>query len=268
MKHLFLLSHLLLLCSTLCRAQEPVYTPPSFEVFMKGRYVFERNCILCHGERGDGNGEMAKDLKPRPRSFREGYFKFRTTPWDKMPTDDDLRRTLNGGLTGTAMGIFTHLPQEDIEAVIAYVKSFSRRWKKPEHRAPPMTFPPVPDWFENKAERAKHAETGKTLFLATCATCHGEKGDGKGPTAPTLKDVWGLSASPSDLRQEHLRCGDGPADVYRVLSTGLNGTPMLSFDQTLTPEQRWDIIAYIQTIQVPSLPLLNPSSPPKPKSTP
>ena len=58
-----------------------------FARYSQGKYVFEQNCIVCHGPRGDGNGEMAPTLSPRPRSFREGMFKFRTTPFGKMPTN-------------------------------------------------------------------------------------------------------------------------------------------------------------------------------------
>ena len=101
-----------------------------FELYAQGRYVYERNCIICHGARGDGQGEMSKTIMPKPRSFREGMFKFRSTPWDKLPTEDDLRRTITGGLTGTAMGMFTQLQSDDVTAVIEYVKSFSRRWRK------------------------------------------------------------------------------------------------------------------------------------------
>ena len=58
-----------------------------FERYSQGKNVYERNCIICHGPKGDGNGEMAPTLSPKPRSFREGMFKFRTTPFGKMPTN-------------------------------------------------------------------------------------------------------------------------------------------------------------------------------------
>lgn len=229
--------------------------------YAQGREVFETNCMICHGEKGDGNGELAATLSPRPRSFREGMFKFRTTPWDKMPTDADLKHTIRTGLSGTAMGMFAHLTEEDVDAVVVYVKSFSRRWKKAEHAGQPMALPEKPAWFSDKAETAARAERGKVLFANTCASCHGPNADGKGPAAAALKDVWDLPAQPSDLRQPHLRCGDRPEDIYRVLATGLNGTPMVSFDQTLTPEQRWEIIAWLSTQKLPDVPNLGGAPP-------
>lgn len=233
------------LLSHACLAAEP--WTPSFELYFQGQYVFERNCIVCHGPRGDGRGEMAAALEPKPRSFREGMFKFRTTPFGKLPTDDDLRHTIRHGLSGTAMGMFVKLSNNDVTAVIEYVKSFSRRWRKAENYAEPLQLPAPPAWLDDPKDSAAHAAKGETLFQTTCTACHGTNADGQGPAAPTLKDIWNLPAKPSDLRQPHLRCGDGPEDLYRVLATGLNGTPMVSFDASLSAEQRWDIVAWILT---------------------
>lgn len=237
-----------------CSAAEPA--PLDFGLFMQGKYVFERNCIVCHGARGDGNGELAATLQPRPRSFREGMFKFRSTPSGALPTEDDLARTIRGGLSGTAMGMFTQLPDDEVRAVIEYVKSFSRRWRHAENYAEPVKLPPPPAWVAERQQGAPHIAAGKALFLTHCASCHGPEADGKGPAGAALVDMWQLPTKPADLRQPHLRCGDSPADIYRVLATGLNGTPMVSFDATLSPEQRWDIVAYLFTLKLPDVPNL------------
>ena len=252
-------SAILLFTASCAIAAEPMTL--DFNRYMEGKYLFERNCIVCHGPRGDGKGEMAPTLQPRPRSFREGIFKFRTTPFGSLPTEDDLRHTIKHGLTGTAMGMFSQLTEEDITNVIEYVKSFSRRWRKAENYAEPMTFPTEPGWFKEAASKAAHASTGKALFQTNCSACHGPAADGQGPAVPALKDIWEQPARPSDLRQPHLRCGDRPQDIYRVLTTGLNGTPMVSFDATLTPEQRWDIIAYLFTLKLPDVPTLGNAPP-------
>jgi mono/diheme cytochrome c family protein len=237
--------------------------PPKLDFvrYMEGKYLFERNCLVCHGARGDGNGEMAPTLSPKPRSFREGMFKFRTTPFGTLPTEDDLRHTIKHGLTGTAMGMFSQLSEDDVTSLIEYVKSFSRRWRKAENYAEAMTFPEPPAWLEDSRVRAAQADKGRGLFITHCSACHGTGADGKGPAAPALKDIWNLPARPSDLRQPHLRCGDRPQDVYRVLATGLNGTPMVSFEALLTPEQRWQVIAWIFTQKLPDVPTLGNAPP-------
>ena len=236
------------------RAGEPV--PVDFSRYLEGKFLFERHCIVCHGPRGDGAGELAPTLAPRPRSFREGMFKFRTTPFGSLPADVDLRHTIQHGLSGTAMPMFAHLGDEQVSHLIVYVKSFSRRWRKAENYAEPLKFPERPEWFADPKALAARAAKGQAGFATHCLACHGAEADGQGPAIAGLKDLWNQPARPSDLRQAHLRSGDRPEDVYRTLTTGLNGTPMVSFEAILTPEQRWEIIAWLQTRKRPAGPSL------------
>src|SRR4051812_26420166 len=75
-------------------AASPALTPMNASLFYEGRDVYERNCTICHGARGDGQGEMSAEVGVKPRSFRTGDFKYRSTPWGKLPTTDDLIRTI------------------------------------------------------------------------------------------------------------------------------------------------------------------------------
>lgn len=238
-----------------CDAGNPsgVRVGVNYSLYEQGRYVYQQNCLICHGDRGDGNGEMAKDLPVKPRSFREGFFKFRSTPYDKLPTDDDLRRTITGGLSGTTMGMYNQLGEKNLDAVIEYLKSFSRRWRKADSYAAAIEFPAPPAWLADAGARAEHAEKGRVIFSAMCAGCHGPAGDGNGPAAQALKDAWGQSVTPADLRQPHLRCGDGPADIFRILTTGMSGTPMVSFAGALGVPQRWDVVAYVLSLRPDNL---------------
>ncbi len=234
-----------------CHAEEAEKSRvgPNYDLYDQGRYVYERNCLVCHGDRGDGKGEMAKELPLKPRSFREGWFKFRSTPYDKLPTDDDLRRTIRGGLSGTAMGMFNQLGESEVRAVIEYVKTFSRRWRHAENYAEPLEFPEPPAWLTDAKASAEHAGKGQIIFSTICATCHGTTGEGNGPAGLALKDAWGQSTKPADLREPHLRCGDGAADIFRILTTGMSGTPMVSFTETLSAAQRWDVAAYVLNLR-------------------
>lgn len=222
---------------------------PDFSYYGEGKFVYENNCVVCHGIMGDGRGEMAPSLPVKPRSFRKGTFKYRSTPWGKLPATEDLERTVHNGITGTAMGMFTSLSDEQRRAVVEYIKFFSRKWRKPENYAPPIELPKQPVWLAEDGMRERHASTGKPLFQAVCVACHGPAGDGKGTAAVGLKDEWGEPAVPADLRQPHLRSGDDPIDIFRVLVTGLNGTPMVSFADGFSEEQKWDLVAYVLTLR-------------------
>ena len=225
---------------------------PVRELFEEGRFVFEQNCIVCHGQFGDGTGELSPGLSIKPRSFRTGVFKYRTTPVGKMPTNDDLKRTVRDGITGTAMGMFTNLRQEELNAVVEYIKGFSRKWKDPANYAPPIKFPVTPAWFGDAAKRKLEEDSGAALYQTHCVACHGKDGAGDGPAAAALKDDLGNPAQPADLRVRFYRNGDEPHDIYRVLSLGISGTPMVSWEAPLTPEQRWQLAAYLRKLSAVS----------------
>src|SRR5947209_830719 len=67
----------------------------------RGRRDYERYCVWCHGEYGDGHGPSHARFSPSPRDFTSATFKCRSTPSGSLPTDDDLRRTIRTGVHGT-----------------------------------------------------------------------------------------------------------------------------------------------------------------------
>lgn len=222
---------------------------PDDSLVAEGRFVFERNCAVCHGKWGDGRGEMAVGMVPRPRKFTSGTFKFRSTPSGSLPTDADLVRTIRGGLFGTSMPTFQHLPDRDLRAVVEYLKTFSKKWLNSENYANSVTIPNAPPWLNDPGASAVHIRAGRSLFVANCQPCHGPEGRGNGPAAAELEDEWGQPAVPADLTQPSLKSGAEPRDIYRVLVTGLNGTPMPSFLEATTESQRWDLVAFILSLR-------------------
>ena len=212
----------------------------------QGRHVFERNCVVCHGRWGDGRGEMARGMQPKPRRFTSGIFKYRSTPSGFLPTDSDLERTIRNGVGGTSMPAFGGLLNgRDIEAVIETVKAFSSKWDHAENHSLPLILPPAPEWLEEATEMRRHAALGASVFQVNCAPCHGVVGRGDGPAAANLEDDWGQPTPPADLTAPSLHGGPAAEDIYRTLVTGLNGTAMPSFLETTTPEDRWNLIAWI-----------------------
>lgn len=229
-----------------------VFVPPDEGLVPMGRFVYERNCLVCHGRWGDGDGEMAKGMLPKPRKFATAVFKYRSTPPGFLPTNDDLIRTIRSGRANTSMPFFSHLPDREVRAVVEFIKSFSPKWRKPEHYAAPVPLPEPPAWLANATETTAAAMRGKATYALVCATCHGEKADGKGPASAELKDTWGDPAPPPDLRTTALRHGRAPADFFRVLTLGIDGTPMASFGEALTEQQRWDLAAFLGTLKPPA----------------
>ena len=89
--------------------------------------LYREHCAQCHGIVGNGAGPTSSFLNPYPRDFRLGKFKFKSTKLGQPPTDEDLRRTLLNGIPGSAMPSFRTLKQDEIDALIDYVKYLTIR---------------------------------------------------------------------------------------------------------------------------------------------
>ena len=213
-----------------------------------GKLVYERYCLSCHGAAGNGGGEVAEWISPRPRDYRQGTFKWHSTPSGALPTDADLEKTLMSGLYGTFMPTWYAIGHRARMDVIAYIKTFSARWQK---ETPPasITIPAEP------ANDAASVERGRAAYLKyKCVQCHGDGGMGDGESAHDLKDDWGSPIVPYNLTEGHIKCGDTANDIYRVFMTGLNGTPMPSFADAITADEAWDLAHYILSLGAPQRP--------------
>lgn len=230
---------------------EPGTTAAGSGLVLQGRFVYDRNCVYCHGRRGRGDGPWAEGVKDRPRDFSKGVFKFRTTPAGALPTDADLERTIRNGIPTTMMPAFAkeRLTDPDLRAVIAFVKSLSPRWADASLQHKPTAQPPVPEWLRNEGKRRARAASGAETFATTCAPCHGIDGRGNGPAAKGLTDLWGHPAPPADLTHPHHKSGPSPADLFRTIAMGLDGTPMAGFASTIPREQLWDLVAFIGSLE-------------------
>src|SRR5258707_5002758 len=102
----------------------------------RGKLVYERYCISCHGAKGNGQGDFAEWIAVKPRDYRQGVFMWRSTPSDSLPTDEDLERTLINGIYGTYMPTWNAIGHRARPDVIAYIKTFSPRFPTQQPGAP------------------------------------------------------------------------------------------------------------------------------------
>ncbi len=240
---------LLVALAAVAHGREKPETIP-LETFMQGRLVFQKQCAPCHGTAGRGDGDWARDAHPKPRNFRAGLFKFRSTPAGFLPTQSDLERTLREGVSGTMMPSFRHMPERDLKTVLAYIKGFSARWKDEANYAEAVEIPAPPAWWVDEKKRDARARHARPVFAQLCASCHGHNGRGDGPAAQAgLVDVWGQRIHPADLGQPHPRSGARPRDWFRTIALGLDGTPMTGQLGALGEAGIWDLVALIRRFQ-------------------
>jgi mono/diheme cytochrome c family protein len=122
------------------------------------------------------------------------------------------------GVAGSAMPPWRQLPTEDLRALIAYVQSL---------HAPGAT---------PRIQEA--AGLGKALFAATCASCHGETGDGNGPAAGAL------APAPTNF---HLK---KPTEerAWDVLENGVPGTAMPPWRNQLSADERHALVEFVRSL--------------------
>jgi len=209
------------------------------------RTVYESNCAVCHGTNGDGNGPAAYMFRMRPRDFRSGIFKFRSTPSGSLPTDKDLLRSVTQGLRWTGMLGRPDLSESDRKAVIQYIKTFSSRFATEKPLLSVVVSPPPKKTTEITVQ-------GNNMYRdAGCASCHGDKGSGDGPSSQGLKDDWGWPTQASDLTWRPLKRGSSLQDLFLTIATGMSGTPMPSYSESLSGDQIWSLVFYLETLVPP-----------------
>ena len=113
---------------------------------------------------------------------------------------------------------------------------------------------PVPNEYASAAppvslDSPDTIAAGKTIFLADCVPCHGIAGNGQGATNPAF------GTQPADFTDRARMQTLSPQYLFWRISEGgrvepfrAQGSIMPAWKFQLTPEQRWQVIAYILTL--------------------
>lgn len=261
-KRVMVLAVLLHLATHGARAAGPESGVPQDPLLARGREIFLSQCAICHGNEGDGQGQFAYLMNPRPRDFTQGKFKLSTTA-NQIPSDEDLLRTISRGMPGSAMPPWAHLPASDLRALVRHVRQIhvSAVRADVERRVAagaiepaqadaavaaatepgaPLYVPPEPPfdsvrWF-----------SGRRTYLEACASCHGVDGD---PVPEAVKfDDEGYPVPPRSFVDGIFKGGSEGHQLYARVLKGLKGTPMPSYEGTYSEDELWDLIHYVQSL--------------------
>lgn len=221
----------------------PLNTLAQDQDLQAGKILYERKCQQCHGAQGKGDGPAASFQSPKPRDLTTDLYTIRTTPSGQLPNDDDLFKVITEGMPGTAMPAWSMLSEKERRQLIRYIKTFSPRFTEepaPESISVGEELPPSEEILEK----------GKQLYQdLECFKCHGQAGRGDGPSAPELEDDLGNPIRAANLSQAWLfRGGSSARDIYIRFNTGMAGTPMPSYADSIEPEHSWQLAHYVKSL--------------------
>ncbi len=226
----------------------------------QGQVLYEKSCAIYRGRDGDGKGEAAYLLQPKPRNFHAGEFRL-VSSQNRQPTREDVFRVVTNGMPGTPMPSWAHLAESDRWDLADYILKLNwQGWvekgmglgdARPEAEkyatevtqpGDPIPLPPEP------AVTPRGLRQGRAYYLKVCANCHGE--DGKGKFDPTWRTAEGFPTWSRDLSEGVFKGGREGEQLYLRFFTGMPGTPMPNGE--LPGEQVWRVVQYVQSLSDPA----------------
>ncbi len=248
--------------------EEVYWQNVSAETLTRGRQDYVQFCASCHGLDGDGYGRSAQALRPPPRDFSQGLFKFTKVSPDYLPSDDALVHLIQEGLDGTPMFPWD-VAEPRLRDVVQYIKSMSPEdegWRDSTNDfGDPIDVGEDPWVGDIPAAVAE----GERLYHANgCYNCHpGYLGavainaiqDKPADTAfrenitipkrveDSSYEVLGESVDimVPDFTWHTMRRGRTPQDVARTIKAGIQGAGMPTWE-TFPDKTIWAIAHYVR----------------------
>ena len=187
---------------------------PAAPAAVDGALIYSQHCVICHGEKGDGDTRVRRGLSAPPRDFT-------TAQSQAELTRERMLQSVAHGRPGTAMMPFEgRLSADEIAAAVDYIRASFMTGKK--GAAPP-------------AKMVK----GEQLYVRHCAVCHGDKGSGAVWTQSSLNPPpRNFTAA---LRDELTR-----ERMITSVSYGRPGTAMMPFRSRLSDQEIATVVDYIR----------------------
>jgi len=208
----------------------------------RGAYVVEAlaHCSACHSPKnalqaevrskvfqgGDVEGWFAPNLTPEPRTGLGRWSQQDIV--DFLKTGRNSRTVAGGPMAGVVMGSTSHMRDEDLQAIAAYLTTLPA--------SPPAPQAPHID--------AAAVQRGGAVFTANCSRCHGDQGGGgRGPALDG--DAIVQAEQPSTILHYIVSGTKAPATANQ--SGGQSGgAQMPAFGQRLDDGQIADVASYIR----------------------
>ncbi len=214
-----------------------------------GAKLYMKKCWWCHGKEGEADGPGAEFMRPPPRDFSMGVYKYKTSVHtSEIVSDDDIFIMIKEGMPGTSMPHWSDIfKDEEIWDLVAHIKALTDIFEDEEK-------PAQVGYGAKIASSPESIEKGRKAFEeAKCYECHGKAG--KGDTMKKLKEDDGAIVWPRNLTKPWtFRAGSAPEEIFARVTNGIPNTPMVSFaaDKTgsgkLSEEDRWHVTNYVMSL--------------------
>ncbi len=238
-----------------------------------GKKLYEENCRVCHGDRGNGATWTNSVLNPPPRNF--------TSPQARrILTRKRMLASVTYGRKQTAMmGFANRLSETDVHDVVDYIRATFMKGEvvadagmidlsgssamggggghagaAPHSRAPASIGShgmaprlgqqqsvvhavdmdaPFPGGLKSDFKR------GRGIYMANCTACHGVRGDGLGPRA------YFIQPKPRNFLHIESRSMFNRPALFRAIMMGKAGTVMPAWGMVLSPQQVADVAEFV-----------------------
>jgi len=225
--------------------------PQTNAAFSRGRTVYMRMCISCHGAHGQGVVWAAGNVLKPPRAFGSAEARVELTR-------ERMIAAVAQGKPGSAMGPYAgQLTKSDIDGTVDFIRA---AFMEPAARADPQRIggPAREATVDPAAPMSKgvvgNSERGGRFYAANCTACHGTNGDGQGPRARLI------SPKPRSFGDAAARARLSRPVLFAAIAAGKPGTDMPAWDKVLTDQEIADVAEYV------FLGFVNPEADPRHKT--
>jgi mono/diheme cytochrome c family protein len=235
-----------------------------------GQAIYKEHCAVCHGDNGNGATWTTTSLNPPPRNF--------TAPESRQQlTTERMITSVTFGRPGTAMMPFSsRLTTKQIASVVNFIRSTfmtgdaqgkgaatddvasaampgmgvhpdgagppdNMAGHPPMHATAPQTSAVVPADMSQPLPHGLVGDTekGREFYSANCFTCHGLKGDGRGPRSSSIHPP-----PRNFLAADSRKTFNRPA-LFKAISKGKPGTVMPSWAKVLSDQEIANVAEYV-----------------------
>ncbi len=218
----------------------------------RGRQVYVREgCFYCHTQftrlqdRGYGPlvkaGDYVFEAPHQLGTARTGPDL--TNEGGRFPSEWQKAHLINPRAVkpGSIMPSFSYLNDRDMNDLVAYIQSLGDQRTVDKFVQAPEEYKPILARSTVDTNSDPAANAGRGIYTVNCAACHGLEGEGNGPNAITLEK------KPANFTRPFYNQYPDDFWFYRV-SEGVPGTRMPRWNESLTEEQRWYLVAYLKTL--------------------